>query len=148
MTLKNLKTRHYFIHYSSIFILGVLFFPSCTTSEPKEDEPKSENSLPKKEFDSEKLEQGKKLLNDLYFELIEFKNKKDFHEFGFGIGGKYNTWQKSVQNGRNNENYNNLLKVSFGDLETLGIEYLQNKGKENDYTKFVSEEFKRLKIIE
>ena len=133
---------------SIIFFASVLILSSCSSSEQTEENSKSEASTPAKEFDPEKQEAGKKVFNDLYLKLMEFKDKNDFHEFGFGAGGKYNSWQKSVQIESVNEDYNNLLKANFGDLQMLANEFLENKGEENDYTKFIQEEFKRLKVID
>jgi hypothetical protein len=73
-----------------------------------------------------------KLLN----ELLAFKDKSDFHKYGFGEGYKYNRWLKDVQNLKNTHEEDLLLKKGFvpGDLEMLGLEYAKSKGRETEYS--------------
>lgn len=87
--------------------------------------------------DTEKIEKLTKEFESLYNELLSFKNKADFREFGFGTGGPYNKWLKNVENLKNNPDSKLLLKkgLLFGDLEQLGIAYVNSKGKETDFTK-------------
>jgi hypothetical protein len=87
------------------------------------------------------------ILNQLlakYTDLMNFKDEAKFIEVGFGIGGPYNEWLKDIQ--KMSDKYDSDLLsagkgVLFGDLEMLGYEYIQTKGKENDYTKFCHEAY-------
>ena len=78
-------------------------------------------------------------LKKLYDELMEFKDDPEFHKVGFGVCCKYNKWQLRVKALKNNTNLTMLEKVAAGDLLMLGLEYMETKGKENDYTKFARE---------
>ncbi len=73
-----------------------------------------------------------KLLN----ELLAFKDKSDFHKYGFGEGYEYNRWLKDVQNLKNTHEEEILLKKGFVpcDLEMLGMEYVKSKGRETEYS--------------
>ncbi|GGI56971.1 hypothetical protein [Winogradskyella haliclonae] len=81
--------------------------------------------------------------NELYSELLRFKNKEDFKKFGFSVGGPYNDWLKKVKRLKNNPNSKKLLEKGFvaGELESLGIAYAASKGKETSLTKFFNEIF-------
>jgi hypothetical protein len=101
-----------------------------------------------KRLENERLEQAKteqeanrlkeikdkiqKLLND----LLSFKDKTDFHKYGFGIEYKYNKWLKEVETLKNTPEEKLLLQrgVVPGDLEMLGLEYLNSKGSETEYS--------------
>ena len=80
----------------------------------------------------------------LHTELQSFKSGNDFREFGFGRGGKYYSWLEKVRALINDER-NLCCARNFhcvaGDLETLGREYVQTSGKENEYTKYTSSNF-------
>lgn len=95
-------------------------------------------------IDSVKLAMILNELSGKYNELLEFKEKKDFLESGFGIGGPYNSWLKDVQEMRDKydtELLNSKKGFLFGDLELLGYEYVSSKGTETDYTKFCHKSF-------
>ena len=81
----------------------------------------------------------------LYQELMGFKGKYDFHSYGFSPGYKYHNWLKRVENLKNQPEAKSLLKkgIVVGDLEMLGLEYVNTKGRENDYTRFTNKNFKK-----
>jgi hypothetical protein len=87
--------------------------------------------------DTEKVEKIFGEFKSLYNELINFKDKADFKKFGFGIGGPYNEWLKSVEGLKNNPDSKLLLKkgVLIGELEQLGLAYASSKGQETEVTK-------------
>lgn len=80
--------------------------------------------------------------------LLKFKDKKDFKEFGFGKGGKYNKWLTDVEALRDSQpkGFNHpiplILRAAPGDLMMLGLEYMQKKG-ETDYTRQMLPELKQ-----
>ncbi|MDK2771812.1 MAG: hypothetical protein KYX68_06225 [Flavobacterium sp.] len=79
------------------------------------------------------LEMTKILLN----ELLNFKNKEDFHYYGFGSAYKYNDWLIKVGELKQSSNSRKILLeygFSLGDLEMLGLEYVKTKGKETEYS--------------
>lgn len=78
-------------------------------------------------------------LKELYNELMEFKDDPHFHQVGFGVCCKYNKWQLRMKALRNNTNLTTLEKIAAGDLLMLGLEYMETKGRENDYTRFARE---------
>ena len=92
-----------------------------------------------KEIEDEKaLRQVKQKVRALYNSLMAFKDKNDFHYYGFGVGYKYNKWLKDVQDLKNTPEANLLLGHGFGvgDLEMLGLEYMGSKGQETEYSRW------------
>jgi len=79
----------------------------------------------------------------LYKELQSFKSNEDFHSLGFGRGGEYFKWLTSVEKATNEDCKVLLTQYGFvfGELEALGLEYLKTKGEENDYTRFLNNQF-------
>lgn len=73
----------------------------------------------------------------LYIALISFKNKEDFKNYGFGVGGPYYKWLNSVEDIKSNPDSKLLLRkgVLIGELEQLGLAYVNSKGKETEVTK-------------
>lgn len=87
----------------------------------------------------------------LYLQLMNFKDKSDFHAFGFGAGGPYNKWLEEIEKLESNPNANLLLLregLVVGDLKMLGLEYVNSKGKETEYTRFIVPEIKKALRIE
>lgn len=71
--------------------------------------------------------------------LLEFKDRQDFKEFGFGAGGRYNKWLTDVQAlQRSQKDPNNPIPLGFrirgapAGLMGLGMEYVRG---ETDYTR-------------
>jgi hypothetical protein len=138
-------------------MLGLL---SCVSNEVKENEqveqPKSEGQELTQEKDENRLsateekEITEKLTKEfliLYDELNSFKRNKEFHSLGFGIGSPYKKWWDRVDLLNSHPNSKILLKkgATPGDLQTLATEYLQSKGLETEYSKFMNAELKRVK---
>lgn len=75
---------------------------------------------------------------NLYEELLSFKDTQRFKEIGFATHGPYNNWLLRVDNAR--DRYGkafpilNNKQVHFYDLTTLGLEYVFTKGHENSLT--------------
>ncbi len=83
----------------------------------------------------------KKILYELYYELMNFKDDAKFHKVGFGTCCKYNKWLLRIEALwkevlRGNSKLTILEKEAVGHLQNLGFEYMTTKGKENNYTKF------------
>ena len=70
----------------------------------------------------------------LYSELLEFKDKSDFKNYGFGQGGPYKEWLTKVKDLKENLDSKLLLQkgVVAGELEQLGLAYASSKGKETE----------------
>ncbi|MBA2113454.1 SHD1 domain-containing protein [Bremerella alba] len=78
-------------------------------------------------------------------ELLEFKDKPKFREFGFGTGGPYHKWLKSVEDLRDTTPTGQhpipfIVRTAPGDLLMLGMKYLRNS--ETDYTRQMLGELK------
>lgn len=119
--------------------LGLLL--SCQESKKDFKEPISETV--NEPNDSLKLESIFNEFKVLHSELLTFKNEPDFIKYGFGSGGPYNTWLKSVQALKKNPDSKLLVKkgVLVGELEQLGYAYMTSKGKETDATQSLNKFF-------
>ena len=140
------------------FAFLTALFLSCQLDKSKK--PSEKDQIPKKEkiiitkenmnndsIVSKKTEENEtnvlEEFNELYRELLRFKNKEDFKKYGFSIGGPYNDWLKKVKRLKKHPNSKKLIEKGFvaGELESLGIAYAASKGKETSLTKFFNEIF-------
>jgi len=131
-----------------LLTLFALFVISCQNEKKmKETETvKSETA-----DNNEKFEQIFGEFKLLYSELLEFKDEKDFQEFGFGVGGvdyiykdrPYYHWLQSVEKLKNNPDSSLLMEkgILISELEQLGLAYASSKGKETEVTKRLNKNF-------
>ena len=122
----------------AIALIGIL---ACNGS-PKNPEFNSETSNyegTKGTKNDEGFKKAKEEIQELFNDLLAFKNNSDFHTNGFRDGYKYNSWLKQVQKMKNQENDKLLIGLGFvpGDLEMLGFEYIKSKGEETDYSSWI-----------
>lgn len=84
------------------------------------------------------INETKEKVRVLYNDLFSFKDKSDFHYHGFEMDYKYNKWLTDVQELKNAPEAKLLLQYGFvvGDLEMLGLEYVNSKGKETEYSRW------------
>lgn len=108
---------------------------SCQNSNKKVEE--TETTKVETVDNTEKIEQLFAEFKSLYQELLDFKDKADFKQYGFGEGGPYNKWLKKVEELKNSPDSKLLLQkgVLIGELEQLGLAYVSSKGKETEVTK-------------
>lgn len=90
---------------------------------------------PKKQKSSQTTT-AQQFLKSKLAKLDSFKSDPKFHQFGFSIGGPFNSWLKSVESKRDAPDFSFLERVAVGDLEMLGLEYISTKGRENEYSRF------------
>jgi hypothetical protein len=122
-----------------VILLIVSILIGCGTDGAKnisEDKPKSEIQK-KPDFTQDEINEFKLNVKKSYDELIGFKDKSDFHNFGFGEGGKYNDWLANIKNQMNNPMAKKLLseRIVVGEIQSMGMEYIKSKGKETESTK-------------
>ena len=82
-------------------------------------------------------------LKMLYGKLLEFKDDKAFHLYGFGEGGDYNGWFKAAHNFTKDDD-KHLIRtygIVSGDLLMLAQEYIKSKGKETEYSQNMRKQF-------
>jgi hypothetical protein len=85
-------------------------------------------------------------IHPLYEELMAFKNKQDFKKLGFGKGSPYYNWFKEIEALESDDKVKYLLKqygIVVGDLKQLGMEYMDSKGKETEYSKYTTKQFEK-----
>lgn len=92
--------------------------------------------------DEIKLKQFKNKVQILFDQLMIFKNKSDFQEYGFDENYKYNKWMKEVQSLMGTpeaELFNNRDYYLVNELAVLGLKYIRLEGKETEYTNWNKE---------
>ena len=89
---------------------------------------------------------GQKFLRTKLKDLQSFKSDAKFHEFGFGRGGPYFAWLESVEAQRDSDELSLRERVAVGDLATLGLEYIQTKGRENRSTRAIRSEINTVAV--
>lgn len=100
----------------------------------------------KAEIANEEVNALKQKLSKLLDELIQFKDKPDFKQYGFGIGGPYNKWLTTVENLKKSHqtktNLPILLKSAPLELIMLGKVYMRE-----DESNFTQKRLSELKSI-
>jgi hypothetical protein len=76
----------------------------------------------------------------LYRDLLAFRSRPDFAEFGFGRGGPYYLWLKAAETVADRDGKAGARRMleqhdcCLGELVQLGMEYAESRGKETPYT--------------
>ena len=119
---------------SGFWVIAVIVFITSIVFYFQPDENK--NNDPRDQVTETSVQKTKERVRELYHSLLQFKNKKDFHFYGFGVGYKYNEWLKEVKYLRSTPEASVLYEqgLSIGDLLHLGLEYVNSNGKETEYS--------------
>ena len=122
-----------------LILLIASILTGCVTNESKNNsEDKPMNKVQKRQdYTQDEINAFKLEVKKSYDELIVFKDKEDFHKFGFGKGGMYNDWLINIQNLVNNPMAKKLLseRIVIGEIQSMGMEYINSRGKETETTK-------------
>ena len=123
----------------TLTLSGLLFACKDNKKEVKE----KETVKVEKVDNTEKIERIFGEFKTLYNELLEFKDKSDFKNYGFKQGGQYHKWLKKVKDLKANPDSKLLLQkgVVADELEQLGLAYANSKGKETEVTKSINKFF-------
>ncbi len=75
----------------------------------------------------------------LYNELLGFKDKANFKQYGFGQGGPYYSWLERANKFEKTANVSHFSQYGFvpADLAALGNIYVSSKGVDNDAAKIL-----------
>lgn len=93
----------------------------------------------------QQLESGKAKVISLYKDLLKFKDKPDFAEYGFAVTYKYKYWLEEIDKIQHNSELTNLLYdcgYPVIDLREMGFAYLKSAGKETEFTSDMKEKYK------
>lgn len=140
----NPKTFHKKIESNSKYwLMGIVAFVIFIMIIPTDfkDNIKNANNNQNSDEITKALYDTEQLLN----ELIAFKDKSDFHHYGFNDSYKYKPWLNEVNQLKNRSCARNILieyGFALGDLEMLGLEYARSKGKETDYSVWAKKRIK------
>lgn len=129
-----------------IAVIAVFFAFSCKNVgkvETEEDVEEVVQAVEVKESDSEIAERLFKEFQTLYNELLTFKDKPGFKDFGFGQGGPYHSWISRARELEANPNSRLLISkgIVVGELTSLGLAYVGSEGKETNHTEFINRTF-------
>jgi hypothetical protein len=78
-------------------------------------------------------------LQTKYDSLNEFKDSKQFAEWGFAAIGPFGPWLKDVEAKKAGKFESPDVAFAVAHLLTLGLEYKDSKGKETDYSRFAND---------
>ena len=94
-----------------------------------------------KQKNTDNISQDMRQFISLYNRLIKFKGSSDFKKYGFGKGGKYNTWLTEANKLNDNANLSNFTKFGIvpGHIVSLGYAYVASGGTETEATKSLRE---------
>jgi hypothetical protein len=91
----------------------------------------------KKQMD-EKKSVEMQFLQTKYDSLSEFKDSKQFAEWGFSAIGPFGPWLRDVEAKKSGKFESADVAFAVAHLLTLGLEYKDSKGKETDYSRFAN----------
>ena len=77
---------------------------------------------------------------------MAFKDKKDFHDYGFVACCKYHKWFQDIMRLKASPEAQEIYFEDgfvIGDVSTLGMEYMMTKGEENDYTRWANNRIRK-----
>lgn len=126
-----------------MILFALLLFIGCNSSETNNKSKENESTEAVEIVVEEIIDEDKefeRIINQfetLFNELMSIKDEPEFKIYGFGDGGNYNNWMKKVDD-LENDKYSKLLlrkQIAAGDLKTLAIEYAGTEGKENEFTR-------------
>lgn len=74
----------------------------------------------------------------LLSQLMQFKDKSDFHEYGFGAGGPYHQWLEDVETmlkktPRKPEYI--AFSIALSEMRQIGLDFMKTRGQPNQYIK-------------
>jgi hypothetical protein len=78
-------------------------------------------------------------LQTKYDSLNEFKDSKQFAEWGFAAIGPFGPWLKDVEAKKAGKFESPDVAFAVAHLLTLGLEYKDSKGKETEYARFAND---------
>lgn len=92
-------------------------------------------------YASDDLSEHAQALLSLHRELHEFKDDPKFHDVGFAVCCRFNEWLREVDNLSERTDMGIAHEIGFlpGELRTLGMEYMWNKGQATDVSRFFEE---------
>jgi hypothetical protein len=92
----------------------------------------------KKQMD-EKKSVEMQFLQSKYDSLNEFKDSKQFAEWGFATIGPFGPWLRDVEAQKAGKFESPDVAFAVAHLLTLGLEYKDSKGEETDYSRFAND---------
>lgn len=98
------------------------------------------------EYSKEDIEKYKREVKQSYENLLSFKDDKEFHEKGFGKGGKYHEWFEKIQEQVKSPMSKIVIREGLvvGEIQSMGMEYMQSKGKETTAVKLFKKDLDKL----
>ena len=99
----------------------------------------TEQSRQSMELAKQETKKYKKYLREMLSVLVSFKSDADFQFYGFGQGGKYNSWLKTMEQIQHEINKSPYFDPSFktipGIIIQIGMDYTTSRGQETNYTR-------------
>ena len=73
----------------------------------------------------------------LFLQLQEFKHDPEFHQIGFGVCCRFNSWLREADSLRDGAGHDSLRELGIvpGNLSLLGLEYMRSAGRPTEHTK-------------
>ncbi len=75
----------------------------------------------------------------LFVELQQFKDDTEFHDVGFGVCCRFNSWKEEVDSLRDTAGIGTTSEIGIvpGDLPTIGLEYVSSAGQPTELTETI-----------
>lgn len=128
---KKRSTKRWYLvgyYFLACWLLGLLSIPFAKDIESTNTSVEQQATKP----DNAEYEQDSTAFawaENLYEELIEFKDTENFKTYGLGVGGKYNGWLKRVQEFPEDyaDRVHKVYGLAIGEIEQLALHYAEEK---------------------
>ena len=144
------KTKKIILGVVGIWLAVSLVFAVISALTDSQQEPVAEPQQVQEQVQEVVDVQGDSLLlmrcKALYEELMELKGRYTFKHFGFSEESPHKDWLKKVQKFTPEESQRLMRAYGIvpGDIEMLGMEYVESRCEETDFTKSKRKELEEL----
>lgn len=144
------KTRKIILWVAGIWFASMFFFGMLSVLFDNMRESSAEPQQVQDEVEKVVDVQGDSLLlmrcKALYDELMEIKESNTFKQYGFSEASPHKDWLKKVKDFTPEEGQRLMRAYGMvpGDIEMLGMEYVESKREETDFTKSKRKELDEL----
>lgn len=144
------KTKKIILWVVGIWIASALFFGTLSVLFDNMRKSSTEPQQVQEQVEEVVDVQGDSLLlmrcKALYDELMEIKESNTFKQYGFSEAGPHKDWLKKVKDFTPEEGQRLMRAYGMvpGDIEMLGMEYVESKCEETDFTKSKRKELDEL----
>jgi len=136
----------------SAIVSGLITLAGCGQSQPVAPPPTAQPVaqqviIPPATREVQRSLEGQLFLTSMLIDLDSFRGSEEFRIKGFAQSSKHKRWLDQMQAVKQSPDFAKFTqaeRIAVGDLESLGMQYMQNRNQEEDYTRFARAEINRV----